>query len=322
MKRNLTLGAVLVGVGVGLLINTWFPWLRWAWSLGLIVGGILLWRELGPYSARVALIAASVTIPLLGGFGWGGFNFNMDFGNGREVARFESSDDNEAAWQDVERLLIVNTVGDVVVEANDNAKVEVIYRSNRRDATVPETLQADYDAASKTLRIIGVDPKLSQRERRNLSADIKISIPETVHVEVVNEVGDISAENLASATLDTNVGDVRASDIAGNTSAQSDTGDIRVENASGDIDAKTNVGDITIDLGEPVNASLTARSDVGDVSLELPDDSNVTISATSDSRDLSGLEKVTGTEGRLRLGSGEYNVELSTNVGGVSVKER
>jgi Putative adhesin len=322
MKRNLTLGAVLVGIGVGLLINTWFPWLRWAWSLGLIVGGVLLWRELGPYSARVALIAASLTIPLLGGFGWGGFNFNMDFGNGREVARFESSDDNEAAWQDVERLLIVNTVGDVVVEADDNAKVEVIYRSNRRDATVPETLQADYDAASKTLRIIGVDPQLSQSERRNLSADIKIGIPETVHVEVVNEVGDVSAENLASATLDTNVGDVRASDIAGNTSAQSDTGDIRVENASGDIDAKTNVGDIIIDLGEPVNASLTARSDVGDVSLELPDDSNVTISATSDSRDLSGLEKVTGTEGRLRLGSGEYNVELSTNVGGVSVKER
>jgi DUF4097 and DUF4098 domain-containing protein YvlB len=322
MKRNLTLGAVLVGIGVGLLINTWFPWLRWAWSLGLIVGGVLLWRELGPYSARVALIAASLTIPLLGGFGWGGFNFNMDFGNGREVARFESSDDNEAAWQDVERLLIVNTVGDVVVEADDNAKVEVIYRSNRRDATVPETLQADYDAASKTLRIIGVDPKLSQRERRSLSADIKIGIPETVHVEVVNEVGDVSVASLASATLDTNVGDVRASDIAGNTSAQSDTGDIRVENASGDIDAKTNVGDITLDLGEPVNASLTARSDVGDVSLELPDDSNVTISATSDSRDLSGLEKVTGTEGRLRLGSGEYNVELSTNVGGVSVKER
>ncbi len=321
MKRNLTLGAVLIGVGLGLLINAWFPWLRWLWPLGLIVGGVLLWRDLGPYSARVALVAAALTVPLLGGFGWRGLDFN--FGDGREIARFESSDDEEEAWGNLEHLLIVNTVGDIAVEADDELKVELIYRSNRRNAKAPERLQADYDASSQTLRIIGVDPKLSERERRNLSADIRVSVPEHVRLEVINDVGDVSAKEVAEAILTTDVGDVHASEIAGNTQLRSDTGDLRIENALGAIEATTDIGDIAINLAEPLNASLSARSDVGDITLELPDDSNVTITATSDNRDLSGdLDKVTGTQGRSRLGTGEHKVDLSSNVGEVSVEQR
>jgi hypothetical protein len=323
MKRNLTLGSLLVGMGVGLLINAWFPWLGWLWPLGLIAGGVLLWREIGSYSARVGLIAASLAIPLFGGFAWGGFDFDGGFGSGRERARFESSDADEEVWQNAERLLIVNTVGDITVEEDDEVEVDVVYRSNRRNASVPETLQADYDEANRTLRIIGVDPKLSQSERRNLSADISVSVPENVQVEVVNDVGDVNVTDVASVRLETNVGDIHAVDISGATSAFSDVGDIRLENVLGAVETRTNTGDITIDLGEPLEANVTAQSDVGDITLELPDDSNVTITATSDTRDLSGdLEKVTSNEGRLRLGSGEFEVELRTNVGGVNVKER
>jgi Putative adhesin len=323
MKRNLTLGALLVGLGVGLLINVWFPWLRWLWPLGLIAGGVLLWREMGPYTSRVGLIAASLAIPLFGGFAWGGFDFDGGFGGGRELARFESSDEDETSWETVERLLIVNTVGDITVEADDKVDIDVVYRGNRRNASLPEGLQTDYDEANRTLRIIGVDPKLPQNERRNLSADITVSVPDYVQVEIVNDVGDLSVTEVASVQLETDVGDIHVNDIAGTTSAHSDVGDIRLDNIFGETKASTNTGDITIDLGEPLAATLTAHSDVGDITLELPDDSNVTITATSDTRDLSGdLEKVTGTEGRLRLGSGEFNVELTTNVGGVNVKER
>ncbi len=303
MKRNLTLGALLIGVGAGLLINNWFPGLRFLWPLGLIVGGVLLWRELGPYSARVALIAASLTLPLFGGFGW---SWNVDFGDGRELASLESTDDNEAAWAGLERLLIVNTVGDIVVEGDDELDIEVVYRGNRRaERAIPETLQADYDEGSRTLRIIGVDPKLPENERRNLGADMAISVPTNVRVEIVNNVGDLNVSEVAAASLETNVGDVR------------------LENVVGDTEVTTNTGDIVMNLGESVNAPITARSNVGDITLELESDANVNITATSNTRDLSGdLDKVTGNEGRLRLGSGEYEVTLSTNVGGIRVTER
>jgi hypothetical protein len=303
MKRNVTLGALLIGVGAGLLINTWFPGLRFLWPLGLIAGGVLLWREVGPYSARVALIAGSLTIPFFGGVGWGG-SWDISMGNGRELASLESSDDNEEAWAGLERLLIVNTVGDIVVEGNDELDIEIIYRGNRRTET-PESLQADYDPDSRTLRIIGVDPKLPERERRNVSADITVSVPENVQVEVVNAVGDVTLTDVQSVAVETNVGDVR------------------LENIVGSIKTTTNQGDIVMDLSESVNTSIRALTDVGDISLELPDDSNVTVTATSDSRDLEGdLDKLTGNEGRLRLGSGEFPVELKTHVGGITVRER
>lgn len=304
MKRNLTLGALLIGIGAGLLVNNAFPGLRFLWPLGLIAGGVLLWREVGPYSARVALIAAALTIPVFGGFGWGGFSWEI--GEGRELASFESSDEDEEAWVSVERLLIVNTVGDIVVEGDDEVDVEVMYRGNRRAENVlPETLLADYDQDSRTLRVIGVDPKLSENERRNLSADIVVSVPENVHVEVVSTAGDTTISSIASTILENNVGD------------------INLENISGEIEATTNTGDISMDLGESVNAPINASTNVGDITLELESDSNVNITATSTTRDLSGdLDKVTGNEGRLRLGSGEYNVDLSTNVGGIRVEER
>jgi Putative adhesin len=321
MRRNITLGAILIGVGVGLLINAWFPWLRSLWPLGLIVGGVLLWREVGTYSSRIALVAASLAIPLFGGFNWN-FGFGT-FENPREIARFESSDEDERAWQDAQQLLIVNTVGDIEIEGDDDLGAEVIYRGNRRNANVPEGLQADYNAATRTLRIVGLDPKLSNNEPRNLQADLRVSVPENVSVEVVNDVGDLTISEVAAATLTTDVGDIQATDIAGATLVHSATGDIRLENVFGEIEVTTEVGDITIDLAEPLESPLRARSDAGDITLELPDDSNVTITATSDTRDLSGdLEKVTENEGRLRLGAGEYNVELSTNVGSVTVRER
>jgi hypothetical protein len=306
MKRNVTLGALLIGVGVGLLINTWFPGLRFLWPLGLIAGGVLLWREVGPYAARVALIAASLAIPLFGGFGWRGVSWAVNVGGGRELATLESTDEDEEAWAGLERLLIVNTVGDIMVKGDDELEVEVVYRGNRRTKNaVPETLQTDYDVSSRTLRIIGVDPKLSENERRNLSAEMTLSVPENVQVEVVSNIGDINVSNLAAANLETNVGDVR------------------LENVIGDIEVTTNTGDITLDLDENVNAPIRAKSNVGDVTLELESDSNVSITATSNSRDLSGdLDKVTGNEGRSRLGSGDYEVNLSTNVGGIRFEER
>jgi hypothetical protein len=319
MKRNLTLGALLIGVGAGLLVNNWFPGLRFLWPLGLIAGGVMLWREAGPYAARLALIAASLTIPLFGGLGW---SWNPGIGDGRELASLESSDEDEESWQELERLLVVNTAGDIQIEGDDELDIEVVYRGNRR-AEVPDILQADYDPSSKTLRIIGVDPKLPERERRNSSADMVVSVPENVQVEVVNHVGDISVSEVLGAALETNRGDVQASDITGNASLSSNDGDLQLDNILGSIEATTNSGDITIDLPEPLEASLRATTNAGDIRLELDSDSNVNITATSDSRDLSGdLDKLTSDEGRLRLGTGEHPVTLSTNAGGITVEER
>jgi hypothetical protein len=187
----------------------------------------------------------------------------------------------------------------------------------------PETLQASYNEGTQTLRIIGVDPKLPDNERRGLSADITLSLPKEVMVQVVNDVGDVRVEDMDSLSVETKVGDIEASYLTGKVDLRSDVGDISLDNSPQDTQVRTRVGDISIKLDEALNAPLVAENDVGDIQLSLPDDSNVTITATSSSRSLEGdLERITANEGRLRLGSGDYAVTLSTNVGEVQVESK
>jgi DUF4097 and DUF4098 domain-containing protein YvlB len=319
--RNRLLGAILIGLGIGLLINQWFPFLRWAWPLGLIAGGLLLWRELGPMAARIGLIVASLTVAIFGSsWSWG---FDLNSGPGREVARFESSDDDEDIWEDLERVEILNTVGDISVTGDDEFDLEITYHSNRSRVKAPEQLQVSFNQSSRTLRIIGVDPKLPDDQRRGLSADIELKVPEGTDVQVVNDVGDIHIEDVDDVSIETNIGNITANSIEGSVNLRSDVGDISLDDAFQNMKLKTRIGDINIKLDESLGAALEANNDVGDIKLSLPDDSNVTITATSSTRSLEGdLERITGNEGRLTLGSGEFPVELSTNVGEVRVEQR
>lgn len=319
--RNRFLGAILIGLGAGLLINLWFPWLRWAWPLGLIAGGVVLWREIGPMSARIALITASLTVAIFGtGWNWG---FDLNTGPGRKVAELESTREQQALWEKLERIEILNTVGNIVIEADDEVELNIGYYSSRSQARAPKTLQVKFDQASQTLRIIGIDPKLPEDERRGLRADIYLQAPKGVEVMVVNDVGDIKVENMGQLDIETNVGNIRARQIFGRAELRSDVGNITLENASQRIKARTRVGDISIKLDEPLNADVSAFSDVGNVKLSIPNDSNVTIKAYSGIRSIEGdLERIKANEGRLRVGSGEFTVELNTNNGEVRVEQR
>ncbi|MGL4608908.1 MAG: DUF4097 family beta strand repeat-containing protein [Trueperaceae bacterium] len=318
MKQTKTLGAILIGLGVGLLINSWFPGLRWLWPFGLIVGGILLWRDLGPYGLRVGLTAAALAIPLLGGVTWP----SLESGN-RELARYESSDEDEAAWEGLERLLIVNTSGDIEVERGNDLEVEVSYHSYRRNAYTPERLLSDYNNNTNTLRIFGIDPTLSEREKRGLRSDIRIYVPERILVEVVNDTGDIEVSGVSEVKLETGTGNIEVQNIANKTAIQTDTGSISIENARGPIAARSDTGSITIELEDEILHDLSASTDTGKISLSLPKESDVTVNATSETHQFSdNFENITASEGKLRLGSGEHTVTLSTDTGSIVVKER
>jgi hypothetical protein len=319
--RNRLLGAVLLGLGIGLLINQWFPFLRWAWPLGLIAGGVLLWRELGPMAARIALIVASLTVAIFGSsWGWG---FDLNPGPGREIARLESSDSEEELWEDLERVEILNTVGNISITGNDEYDLDVTYYSHRSKVKAPRELQVTFNSNSRILRIIGVDPKLPEDQRRGLSADIALQLPDSIDLQVVNDVGDIRVEDVGNLSVETNVGNINVSRITGTVNLRSDVGDINLDNAVENMKVKTRIGDISIKLDDPLRAALEATNDVGDIKLNLPHDSNVTITATSSTRKLEGdLNRIKGGEGRLTLGSGEFPVKLSTNVGEVRVEQR
>lgn len=302
MKTNTTIGAIFLGAGFGILLGLLFPGLAWFWPLGLILGGVLLWRRLGTLAATI-VVAASLSLALSGSSG--PLNLGFPTLGERQLARYEIMGDEARAWREVRRLVVLNAVGDVSVEVGETPSVTVRYRGNRGAARPPESLQASYDPASGTLRVVGTDPRGPESERRGLSAEIEVVLPAGVAVEASTGVGDVRVQGAAEAT------------------ASSSVGDVTVTSVSGMVSARSGVGSVELTFERPPAASASASTDVGDVRLTLPEASSASVRAISGMRSFGGaLERVTGDESRLILGAGEQQVELRTRVGKVEVRTR
>lgn len=321
IRDSQRLGALLLGIGIGILIFRLFPWLAWLWPLGLLIGGIMIWRRLSVPVIRVVILMLSLTIGLLATPALIYFPVGVP---GRVVATYQQSITQQRDWQELERVVIINSVGSVTVEGGSHdTEVAVEYRRNQRSGRIPSELQVAYDERRRTLTVTGIDPDLSQSAQRGLSANIEVRLPEWVTVHITNEVGDVSVSGLDQVEIHADVGRIRAYEIEYLLNIQSDVGSIDIENAAAQIVAATRVGELRLTFDRPVSSPIRARTEVGDIQLVLPSGSNTMIRATSQVRNLAGdLEQITASEGRLRLGAGEHDVELHTRVGEVRVKQR
>lgn len=300
MKTNTTIGAIFLGAGFGILLGLLLPSLAWFWPLGLILGGVLLWRRLGTLAATI-VVAASLSLALSSG----PLNLGFPAFGERQLARYEITGDEARAWREVRRLVVLNAVGDVSVGVGDDPSVTVRYRGGRGAARPPASLQASYDPASGTLRVVGTDPHGAKDERRGLSAEIEVVLPMGVAVEAGTGIGDVRVQGAAEAA------------------ATSGVGDVTVLGASGAVSARSGVGNVELTFERPLAGSVSASTDVGDVRLTLPAASSASVRAISGMRSFGGaLERVTGDESRLSLGVGEQQVELRTRIGKVEVRTR
>lgn len=322
MNRTERIGAILLAIGLGLLLARALPGLAAWWPLGLVAAGFLLWRA-GSQLATTTLIALSLTLAIAGpGLNWLA-NWTAP-GGGQVVATHQSNAGVAREWAEVELLRVVNAVGDIQITGEAaEPSVSITYRRQQAGGRVPSELQARYDATTRTLTVIGLDPDAPESDRRGLNAAITIAVPSTVAVQVENHVGKVTIAKVAAAEVINHVGEVSLERVRGAVSATNEVGTIRITEVYGPINANTSVGDIRLNFDQSVNYPIAARTDVGSVTLLIPTTSNVEIRATSRMRNLSGdLQTVIATEGRLRLGTGENIVELAANVGGIEVRKR
>ena len=324
MNRTSAFGAVLLGLGLGILLSRLLPGSTWLWPFGLILAGLLMWRRLGAAILPPLLIAISLVLAVSGGARMlPRLDSLATGGEGRVLGSFESSGAQEEAWREAQRVVVLNSVGDIRVSAADELNVRVSYRRSRGRNRAPEALQASYDPISRTLSVIGLEPSLPENARRGLSAEMELSLPAGVQLEASTEVGTLEVSGMGDTSLSTRVGDISASDVSGDLSARSDVGSVTITNAARAVTARTRVGSLTLMFDAPLGAALQAETDVGDVSLSLPAASNVTVRAVSQLRNFAGdLERVTASERRLNLGAGEHQVSLSSRVGKIEVRTR
>jgi hypothetical protein len=299
------MGAILLAIGLGLLLARALPGVAAWWPLGLMVAGLLLWRGAASQLLTTVLIALSLTLAAAGpGVNWLS-GVRLGAPSGRVVATHQSSPSLAREWAEVEMVTVRNAVGAIQI-TGEAAKpsVSITYRRNWAGGRVPGELQARYDAATRTLTVIGLDPGTPEHDRRGLTAEITVAVPARVAVQVENHAGKVTVAKVGAVSV------------------INDDGAIRIEDAYGPISASTRVGDIRLSFDQPVNDTIAARTGRGRVTLLIPTASNVEIRATSRERNLSGdLQTVIATEGRLRLGMGENIVELAADRG-IEVRKR
>lgn len=305
MNRTERIGAILLAIGLGLLIARALPGVAAWWPLGLVAAGFLLWREAASQLVITILIALSLTLAVAGP----GLNRLEDWttalGDGQVVATHQSNPGMAREWAEVELLRVVNAVGNIqIVGEATEPSVTITYRRQGAGGRVPRELQVSYDATTRTLTVIGLDPAVPEGDRRGLTAEITVAVPTRTAVQVENHAGKVTVAKVGAVAV------------------INDDGTIRIEDAYGPVNASTRVGDIRLSFDQPVNHPIAARTGRGRVALLIPTASNVEIRATSRTRNLSGdLQTVIATEGRLRLGMGENIVELAAD-GGIEVRKR
>ena len=311
---------LLLGVTVGLLLGWYAPLLLWPVALVFVAvwlgrwprpGGWLLAATLGvvvviPFAQIFAQTRAPVTKP-------GAF------------ARAVSSTPREAqAWTGVRRLTVRNTNGNITVTGGGPWRLRAHYRWGAQASGVPDGLLTA--RRGQTLAFTGLEPSWDQTPLRAAEAQLRAKVPRRVALSVNARSGDVAARNLASARIDTNLGDVTLVGIAGAAVALTDVGNVFVSDIGGGTEAKTLMGDIWLELRPDASgaaAPILAQADVGDIALLLPPGTDAHIMATSVSRQLPpNFKRVSPTEGELVLGQGSRLIVLKTRVGAIRVVER
>ena len=311
---------LLLGVTVGLFLGWRAPLLLWPVALVLIALWLSRWPQRGVW-LLAATFGVIVAIPLV-----------QPFGRTLEPAtkpsaftRAVSSTPQEAqAWTGVQRVVIRNTDGDVTVAGGGPWRLRALYRGRAQVTGIPDALLTA--RRGHTLAFTGLEPSWDQRPLRAANAQLRARMPRRVALSVDARSGDVTARNLASARIVTNLGDVTLSGIAGAAVALTDVGNIFVSDTGGGIEVKTLMGDIWLEprpAASGAAAPILAQADVGAVTLLLPPGSDAHIMATSVSRQLpENFGRLSPTEGELVLGKGSRLIVLKTRVGAIRVVVR
>ena len=301
-----------LGVGAGLLLGWRVPLLFWPVALILVAVWLARWPRPG-----VGLLAVTFGVILISPVAQ-----NLEQPSPMPHVREVSSTPQDVQrWTGVQTLSVRNSSGDITVTGGNRWRLRARYHYGAAVRGVPEELLTAQ--RGKTLDFTGLEPSWAQQPLRGAEARLWATVPRRLKLLVDARSGDVDAQNLASAHVDTNLGNVTLQGIAGAAVALTDVGNVFVSAVGGATEAKTQIGDIWLEPGPGVSvaAPILAQADVGNIALILPPGSDARIMATSVSRQLpEGFKRLSPTQAELVLGKGSRLIVLKTRIGQIMVQ--
>lgn len=192
-------------------------------------------------------------------------------------------------------FVVQNKVGKIVVNPSKDkdCTVKAVIRATAETAEKAQELveQVSMNCHSSKERFYFRPVKSGDDSWNNLNVDLLITVPSGVTPDISTDVGSIEIVDLKERIkCVTNVGSIRAVNV--------------IE----DIQLKTKVGDIEFVASNALSAKLQANTKVGSIESEFPLEINKVDMISS---------KANGT-----IGSGEKNVNLTTEVGKIRIKKQ
>lgn len=305
----------ILGLGMGLLIGWRALPLLWPLALALMAAWLARWPR-----PSVGLLAVTFGVILASPFA----REYEPPGPQPSVRVVSSTPESTRNWAGVEALSVRNSNGDIAVTGGRVWRLETRYRWGAQVRGIPEELLVA--RRGRVLDFTGLEPTWSQEPLRGAIARLRANMPHRAGLSVDARSGNVMARNLASAHVETNLGDVTLSNIAGAAVALTDVGNVLITDAGGGIEAETQIGDIWLEprfTTQNTAAPILAQADVGDVALVLPPGVDARIVATSVSRGLpANFTRSSPTQGELVLGNGSRLIVLSTRIGNIELVQR
>lgn len=240
-----------------------------------------------------------------------------------DQARVTETISTELPVEQLASLTINNRVGDISITAGDTDVIQVqatkearsFIRSWAQDTL--ERIDVRAEGSGNTARITVDVP--NDLRLRSASVDFEIVVPRNIDLDIVNNVGDISAlGTTGSLRLRSNVGDIVLSNVTVREEydVDADVGDIDFEGQlpedAGTTLLRTRVGKITVALPQDSRFMLDAETSVGDITTEF-DLQDRQADQNGPGQTLKGVVNTTadGVRVVLRTDTGDIDVEHS-----------
>ncbi len=115
------------------------------------------------------------------------------------------------------------------------------------------------------------DEEDSNRDRRNVAAELSIQVPAGVHTNGNTINGEVSVDRVDSDVRATTVnGSVRVRQVTGQVRARSVNGDVNVDTRGGPVSAETVNGSVKVSMGSTGTADMRFRTVSGDIEISVP----------------------------------------------------
>ena len=235
-----------------------------------------------------------------------------DFGG----VEFERTEQLSAPIAAGATLTAETQVGSITVLGSDTTECSVTATITAKAPTQEEAEKLAHKVKIK-LEPEGNDLRLHvEKPEKKRRRSIKVSFDITIPVET-------------SLQLESNVGQIEVSNIAGAIRATTNVGEINCTEAASDVDLETNVGEVIVAYSDTAESTFDARleTNVGDISFAGPPELSAKVNASTNIGPIETRLPLTVTgkieksvHGTIGKGEAKATVRLRTNVGSIEIE--